>query len=599
MKSFIQFLKESYQKQMLMEGKHWPEDYIKTAINSMQNINIPQYNKEYAAEKIADAFTPLTHKNSNLGYYMPIVKWFIEYFNKRNNILNFLNTVVPQIIKTLLYISNNPEEESKIKNDIKTKWTLEDFEKYQKQKKDEIVKHQAELAKNFKTKDNGYTLVPIYSYKELNKRYGGTKTGDGENPNTGWCHTNIPEVYSGQNWTDIDKNTFFVLEKKGWENIKPPQQRNNAYDEYGLSLIAILVGIESNELIKSTLRWNHVVEPSLTKPGTPVDYAFIGWADLNEVVGFNVEAATKAKMIEKKLELEKIKTNANQLAAEELKSLTTIDRNTLVKYEDYITDIEIPSNIETIDEFAFGYYQNLKTVKIQEGVKRIGRYAFTGCKNLKSINIPSSLKIIELGVFKDCENLTEIINFSNLTAVYNKILASTFTNTNLKNIEIPDNVKKIGHQAFAHCKNLKSVKLPENLKEIMSGAFKNCINLKSINIPKNIVIDDFAFYNCKNLESLSLKDISNETIGKGTFCDCINLKSIELPQKLKFIGFDAFAGDKSLLSIEIPKTVENIANYSFYGCTSLKSITIPKRFENRISYIFDGVNLENVNIKYI
>nr|DAH73901.1 MAG TPA: hypothetical protein [Caudoviricetes sp.] len=74
-----------------------------------------------------------------------------------------------------------------------------------------------------------------------------------------------------------------MIAKDGWQDIKPhddPQKDDNAYDEYGLSLMAILVSKEG-ELLKCTLRWNHVIEPKYAKPGREVDGAFISFAELS------------------------------------------------------------------------------------------------------------------------------------------------------------------------------------------------------------------------------------------------------------------------------------------------------------------------------
>lgn len=67
---------------------------------------------------------------------------------------------------------------------------------------------------------------------------------------------------------------FFVLAKKDWQKIKAPKPGQNAYDNYGLSLIAILVDVATSNLLNETLRWNHVIEPSATNPGASVDKAF-------------------------------------------------------------------------------------------------------------------------------------------------------------------------------------------------------------------------------------------------------------------------------------------------------------------------------------
>ena len=116
-----------------------------------------------------------------------------------------------------------------------------------------------------------YKIVPIYSYEELNKRYGGNKTGyEGDSE---WCHTNGKSTYDS--WTKNGTQMFFVIERDGWQKIKAPDPKTaDCYGEYGMSLIAILVDVATNRLLNSTSRWNHVVLP---KSGA-ADTMFESWA---------------------------------------------------------------------------------------------------------------------------------------------------------------------------------------------------------------------------------------------------------------------------------------------------------------------------------
>ncbi len=92
----------------------------------------------------------------------------------------------------------------------------------------------------FDIKDKGYNIIPFMSYEELNSKFGGDKTG--YKGTSEWCHTNGKSTYNS--WTENYTKFFFVIAKDNWEEIAPhddPQKDDNAYDEYGLSLMAILV----------------------------------------------------------------------------------------------------------------------------------------------------------------------------------------------------------------------------------------------------------------------------------------------------------------------------------------------------------------------
>ena len=106
---------------------------------------------------------------------------------------------------------------------------------------------------------------------------------------------------------------FFVLAKKDWKKIKAPYPKEtNAYDNYGLSLIAILVNVTSGKLLNETLRWNHVIDPSMANPGATVDKAFKdNYGELSQAVGMDVKAEVEKKIKVKQDELKKKQQNAN------------------------------------------------------------------------------------------------------------------------------------------------------------------------------------------------------------------------------------------------------------------------------------------------
>lgn len=90
--------------------------------------------------------------------------------------------------------------------------SYEDFVKMmqplvQKMKKDAQV--------DFNVEDKGYEIIPIMSYNDLHKQFGGPVTGyKGESE---WCHTNGKSTYDS--WTSNYTRFFFVIAKKNWKDI--------------------------------------------------------------------------------------------------------------------------------------------------------------------------------------------------------------------------------------------------------------------------------------------------------------------------------------------------------------------------------------------
>ena len=91
----------------------------------------------------------------------------------------------------------NDKSYDKTRDEIKQKWSFSQFEEFQKKISDEAKASSDELMKTI-VKRNDYELIPIYSYEELHKQFGGHWTGyAGESE---WCHTNGKSTY--KSWTN-------------------------------------------------------------------------------------------------------------------------------------------------------------------------------------------------------------------------------------------------------------------------------------------------------------------------------------------------------------------------------------------------------------
>ena len=85
------------------------------------------------------------------------------------------------------------------------------------------------------------------------------------------------------------------------------------------------------------------------------------------------------------------------------------------------------------------------------------------------------------------------------------------------------------------------------------------------------VIDDYAFYDCINLISVTLPE-SVMQIGSYAFYSCFALKSIVLPEGIECIEPYAFDECVMLESVVIPKSVKHIEKSAFEDCLSLKTV---------------------------
>ena len=143
----------------------------------------------------------------------------------------------------------------------------------------------------------------------------------------------------------------------------------------------------------------------------------------------------------------------------------------------------------------------LTEVKIPASTRSIGWQAFMGCTKLTAVTIPGKVRTIGVDAFRECTAL-ETVEFEKNTNSTLTMERCCFKNcTRLKQIELPDNVKKMRY-TFQNCTSLEAVTLPEQLV-LIEKAFTNCTSLREITIPEKVeTISDGGFYQCANLKKI-------------------------------------------------------------------------------------------------
>lgn len=119
--------------------------------------------------------------------------------------------------------------------------------KFKTNRKNNISKEKQEISK-MKLGVSDYDIVKIDSFNDAKKYYKYT------NPNSRWCLTHMENMYNSYTCDGINQ-LYFCL-KKGFEDIKPIVGENAPLDDYGLSMLSIIVNDEG-ELAYCTSRWNH------------------------------------------------------------------------------------------------------------------------------------------------------------------------------------------------------------------------------------------------------------------------------------------------------------------------------------------------------
>ena len=296
----------------------------------------------------------------------------------------------------------------------------------------------------------------------------------------------------------------------------------------------------------------------------------------------------------------------------------------------YLSKVEIPNSVKSIETNAFGRCTYLTSIIIPSSVTSIGSSAFSGCTSLLSVNISDVAAWINIDFGNTSSDLTSnpLSQGANLyikgELVKELIVPNGVTTINygafygyktLTKVVLPDTVSSVDAYAFYNCASLLSINIPSGVENIGNQAFSDCYKLievcnkSSLNISvgnsdygyvgyyaKHIIMDesqsalktigDYIFFDngtdvylvhyLGDEAELILPDYNgqNYEIWKYAFNNCTSLTSVEIGDSVTSIGNHSFNNCTSLTSINIPNAVTSIGDYAFYNCTSLASVEI-------------------------
>ncbi len=262
--------------------------------------------------------------------------------------------------------------------------------------------------------------------------------------------------------------------------------------------------------------------------------------------------------------------------------------------------INFVDTITTIGPSAFENCDSLTTVKLPQGLSDLGFYAFKACDGITEITIPKS--VVKCGGYCFKSSALQKVTFEDGATV---IPSSMFADcTQLKEIVLPQSIKKLEASAFDNCDALTKFVCPYYLESIGFYTFKNCDNLKEITIYQNVKsIDTYAF---KYIEKLTIYGKKNSEAHKYAKKNGYTFKTCKVPAlkgitytkgNLKYkVVTDYINGKgtvmvtgmkKNASSVTIPKTVKlesynykvvKIEKNAFKNKKKLKKITIKSTY---------------------
>lgn len=288
-----------------------------------------------------------------------------------------------------------------------------------------------------------------------------------------------------------------------------------------------------------------------------------------------------------------------------------------------ITNINIPNNVLTIDNFVFKGCTSLLSIIIPNNVRGLGLGVFEGCIALTSVSIGSGIKYLPW-IFEGCINLSDIRiedSITTLTFGYSgeykpsvpngndgtyKPYSSMFNGLHLKNVYIGRNITTEKYCYYAYSKTsygntyyYNDFYVPNppfsgsNINSLTIGPLvSDLIMCGYVNYGESIGVG--AFENCINLDSVVIQSTTTE-IPKNTFSGCCKIESLEIPNTVTKIGNNAFLGCAGLKKLSLGSNLVSIGNNAFEGCDSLIEINLKN--PNPPTYNTGFTNVHYINTK--
>ena len=217
-----------------------------------------------------------------------------------------------------------------------------------------------------------------------------------------------------------------------------------------------------------------------------------------------------------------------------------------------LKSIDIPSTVEKVGSNAF-QSTGITTANIDASTTE--NYIFWNAKSLEKVVIGKNVTKLGMAIFLNCNNLNDLTILTEKADINNGILGSAGSLKEVKTNEenskymveegvlfskdgskiyayptgksddtytFSSNVKEIGASAFAFS-NLKSIDIPSTVEKVGSNAFQST-GITTANIDSS-TIEYYIFWNSKSLEKIVIGENVTK-LGGAVFSNCSNLKSI-------------------------------------------------------------------------
>ena len=220
------------------------------------------------------------------------------------------------------------------------------------------------------------------------------------------------------------------------------------------------------------------------------------------------------------------------------------------------------SELKTIKDYAFFKCTSLNNFNMPNSTLSVGNSAFRYNEGLTDINLSTSLNYIDEYAFGEC-------GFSHITlpeSLANIQAGAFINNEHLQEITLPECLQGLGSAAFENNSALESVTFHTALETMTIGnnAFNLCPVLSKVFITNMKSFAQTNFNNAKANPANTSQHIYN--------ADGEEIINVVLPKGTKYINNNAFNGCAYIQSIKMPATMDHINDDIFVGCSALKDV---------------------------
>ena len=225
--------------------------------------------------------------------------------------------------------------------------------------------------------------------------------------------------------------------------------------------------------------------------------------------------------------------------------------------------------IGTVSDSDFKFLGNsmnsLKWIDLSEtDITAIPEEAFYRCQSLTEIILPSTVETFMSRCFDECYNLESVSGYENVRTIGYR----AFAHTKITKVPFGDEIISIGDQAFYYCEKITGdIVFPDCFKTLDNYAFHRT-SISSVDFSNCSVnrIPWYCFADCYNLGKVTFSENTAFSIDGYAFWQDTLLKYIFIPEKVTSIGDRSFGFDWSMTNRTVTmqsKTPISAENNSF------------------------------------